>query len=66
MTDYVLIAPKTKARRIDLPADLAKVRTTYTIATKGDFVFPLHERNFRSRVWHDSLRRAGLTRRPHP
>ncbi len=57
-----LTPPKTKAgtRWIDLPADLIKELKAHRLRTPGDFVFPIDERNWRSRVWHPSLRRAGL------
>jgi hypothetical protein len=58
-----LTTPKTRAgiRWIDLPAGLAEeLRTAHRLRTKGEFIFPLDERNFRSRVWHGNLRRAGL------
>ncbi|MEO7775031.1 MAG: site-specific integrase [Steroidobacteraceae bacterium] len=57
-----LTAPKTQAgtRWIDLDAQLIKELKALRLRTPGDFVFPLAERNWRSRVWHPSLRRAGL------
>ena len=57
-----LTAPKTKAgtRWIDLPADLITELKAYRLRTPGEFMFPLDARNWRSRVWHPALRRAGL------
>jgi integrase len=57
-----LTAPKTKAgtRWIDLPADLIKELKAHRLQNPGEFMFPIDERNWRSRVWHPSLRRAGL------
>ena len=57
-----LTAPKTKAgtRWIDLSGDLLVGLKRHRLATPGEFVFPLDERNWRSRVWHPAFRRAGL------
>ena len=58
-----LLKPKTKhgTREINLTAQLVSVlKTHHRLRTPGDFVFPNDERNFRSRVWHPALRRAGL------
>lgn len=57
-----LTAPKTKAgtRWIDLPCDLITELKRHRLTTPGDFMFPVDERNWRSRVWHPALRRAGL------
>jgi integrase len=57
-----LTAPKTRAgtRWIDLPADLIVELKAHRLRTPGDFMFPIDARNWRSRVWHPSLRRAGL------
>ena len=57
-----LTVPKTKAgtRWIDLPADLILELKTHRLRTPGEFVFPIDDRNWRSRVWHAALRRAGL------
>ena len=43
-------------RRLPLRCD---VRAS-ALKTPGEFMFPGDERNWRSRVWHPSLRRAGL------
>jgi integrase len=32
----------------------------HRLRTRGEFLFPIDERNWRSRVWHPALRRAGL------
>jgi integrase len=60
--DGELRAPKTRAgtRWIDLPAALVTELKAHRLATPGEYVFPIDERNFRSRVWHPALRRAGL------
>ena len=60
--DNELSAPKTKAgtRWIDLPGDLMMELKGLRLRTPGEFMFPLDARNFRSRVWHPALRRAGL------
>ncbi len=57
-----LAAPKTKAgtRWIDLPAELITELKAHRLRTPGDAIFPLDARNWRSRVWHPALRRAGL------
>jgi len=57
-----LTAPKTRAgtRWIDLPADLMTALKAHRLQTPGEFVFPLDARNWRTRVWHPALRRAGL------
>jgi integrase len=57
-----LAAPKTPAgtRWIDLPADLIMELKAHRLRIPGEFMFPVDERNFRSRVWHPALRRAGL------
>ncbi len=57
-----MTAPKTNAgtRWIDLPADLIVQLKIHRLRTPGDLMFPVDERNFRSRVWHPALRRAGL------
>ena len=57
-----MTAPKTAAgtRWIDLPADLVSELKAYRLRTPGEFMFPLDARNWRSRVWHPALRRAGL------
>jgi integrase len=57
-----LTEPKTKAgtRWIDLPADLVTELKAHRLRTPGEFVFPVDERNFRSRIWAPTLRRAGL------
>ena len=60
--DGELTAPKTRAgtRWIDLPRDLLPDLKTHRLRTPGEFVFPIDARNFRTRVWHPALRRAGL------
>jgi integrase len=57
-----LTAPKTSAgtRWIDLSADLVRELKAHRLSTSGEFMFPIDERNWRARVWHPSLRRAGL------
>ncbi len=57
-----LTTPKTRAgtRWIDLPADLLVELKAHRLRTPGDFMFPVDARNWRSRVWHPALRRAGL------
>lgn len=56
--------PKTQAgvRWIPLSAELRAELKAHLLRTPGDFLFPIDERNFRSRVWHPSLSRAGLRR----
>jgi len=46
-----------KAKRIK-PA-LIELKA-HRLRTPGEFMFPMDERNWRSRVWHPALRRAGL------
>lgn len=62
--DGELRAPKTRAgtRWIDFPAALVTELKAHQLrlARGEEHVFPIDERNFRSRVWHPSLRRAGL------
>lgn len=57
-----LTQPKTEAgtRWIDLPAELVTELKRHRLRTRGEFVFTFDERNWRSRVWAPSLRRAGL------
>jgi len=57
-----LTVPKTAAgtRWIDLSADLIAELKAHRLRTPGNFLFALDERNWRSRVWHPALRRAGL------
>lgn len=57
-----LTQPKTEAgtRWIDLPAELLTELKRHRLRTPGEFVFTFDERNWRSRVWAPSLRRAGL------
>jgi integrase len=57
-----LTAPKTKAgtRWIDLPAAVITELKADHLRIPGEFMFPMDERNWRSRVWHPALRRAGL------
>jgi len=59
-----LSQPKTQAgvRWIPLSPELISALKAHRLATPGDFLFPIDERNFRSRVWHPSLSRAGLRR----
>jgi len=57
-----LTAPKTRAgtRWIDLSAELVAELKAHRLRTPGERMFPIDERNWRSRVWHPALRRAGL------
>lgn len=57
-----LAQPKTEAgtRWIDLPAELVMELKKHRLRTRGEFCFQFDERNWRSRVWAPSLRRAGL------
>jgi integrase len=60
--DGEMTAPKTRAgtRWIDLPAGLITELKGHRLVTQGEYVFPIDERNWRTRVWHPALRRAGL------
>ena len=57
-----LTAPKTRAgtRWIDLDRELLAELKAHRLRTPGEFMFPLDARNWRTRVWHPALRRAGL------
>jgi integrase len=57
-----MTVPKTKAgvRWIDLPAGLITELKAHKLRTLGATMFPVDARNWRSRVWHPALRRAGL------
>ncbi|MDA8348259.1 MAG: site-specific integrase [Pseudomonadota bacterium] len=57
-----LTQPKTEAgtRWIELPAELVTELKRHRLRTPGEFVFTFDERNWRSRIWAPSLRRAGL------
>lgn len=57
-----LAPPKTEAgtRWIDLSAELVTELKRHRLRTRGEFCFTFDERNWRSRVWAPSLRRAGL------
>lgn len=57
-----LAVPKTEAgtRWIDLLPELVTELKKHRLRTQGEFCFLLDERNWRSRVWHPALRRAGL------
>jgi integrase len=57
-----MTTPKTRAgvRWIDLPAGLIKELKAHKLRTPGAALFPVDARNWRSRVWHPALRRAGL------
>lgn len=57
-----LAQPKTAAgtRWIDLPAEMITELKRHRLRTRGEFCFVFDERNWRSRVWAPSLRRAGL------
>ena len=43
-----------------MPPLLSKDLKAHWLRITGEFVLPIDERNSRSRVWHPSLRRAGL------
>ena len=57
-----MTVPKTKAglRWIDLPVGLITELKAHRLRTPGEAMFPIDARNWRMRVWHPSLRRAGL------
>jgi integrase len=57
-----LTAPKTQAgtRWIDLPKELVTELKAHKLRTPGEVIFPIDPRNWRTRVWHPALRRAGL------
>ena len=60
--DGEMTEPKTEAgtRWVDLPKELITQLKAHKLATPGEYVFPIDARNWRSRVWHPALRRAGL------